>query len=93
MRADEVHPAAPQDDLAARWAWIRPFMLQIFAGSCLFTAASGSSVVFAVLEREPEETSVYAAHSAAVFAGTLGLRRAHCCNFPTQAAEKNMSLC
>lgn len=38
-------PSLPQDDLAARRARTRPFILQICAGSCLFTAASGSSVV------------------------------------------------
>lgn len=47
----------------------------------------------AVLEQEPEETSVYAAYSKVGFAGTLGLRMAHCCDFPAKAAEKNMSLC
>lgn len=51
------------------------------------------TVRFLVLGQEPEETSVYAAYSAVGFAGTLGLRMAHCCNFPAQAAEKIMSLC
>lgn len=46
-----------------------------------------------MLEQELEETSVYAAYSAVGFAGTLGLRMAHCCNFPAQAAEKIISLC
>lgn len=42
--------------------------------------------------KEPEETAVYAAHSAVGFAGTLGLRTAHCCNFPAQAAQKKYEL-
>lgn len=48
---------------------------------------------FVLLEQKPEEMSVYAAYSAVGFAGTSGLRMAHCCHFPAQAAEKIMSLC
>lgn len=65
-------------------------------GFCLFLRVYCCHVErwrFVVLEQEPEETSVCAAYSAVGFAGTLGLRMAHCCNFPAQAAEKIMSLC
>lgn len=43
-------------------------------------------------QQEPEEMSVYATYSTVGFAGTLGLRSAHCFNFPEQAAHKKYEL-
>lgn len=67
------------------------FSQQAFACFWLFTAACSAARSVLLEQEDPEETSVYAACSTMGFAGTLGLRTAHCCNFPGKAAQKNMS--